>query len=157
MRHLATILVTFALALSSSPVAAADTPCDDPCGKQTAWFDFNGFTLKSTSPKSNGYELWHGQFDEESGDMQIDTEISFDGSKKTGKILMVAGRVMATYGDIGEPGYEIDALDGAILQQQLVLRLLGAALPAGPQAVKGSYPFGRGLQNNRGCSKEIGS
>lgn len=139
MRRLAAIFLSFALALSASLVRAADAPCDDPCGKPTAWFDFNGFTLKSTNPKSSGYGLWHGQFDKESMDIQIDAETSFGGSTKTGKILMIAGRVMATHGDVGEPGYEMDALDGAILQQQLVFRLLGAALPTGPKAVKGSY------------------
>ena len=54
-----------------------------------------------------------------------------------GKILMVGGRVLATQGPIAEPGYEIDALDAPILEQELVSRLLGAALPNGPEGTKG--------------------
>lgn len=139
MRYLASIVVVGAVALSFFNAAAAEAPCGDPCGKPTSWLDFNGFTLRVTSPKSDGYGRWHGQFDKKSMDIQIAAETSFGGTTRTGKILMIGGRVMATSGDVGEAGYEIDALDGAILQQQLVFRLLGAALPAGPNAVRGTY------------------
>jgi hypothetical protein len=39
---------------------------------------------------------------------------------------MVGGRVLATRGPATEPGYEIDALDAPLLEQELVFRLLGA-------------------------------
>ncbi len=44
--------------------------------------------------------------------------------------------MMATQGPIAEPGYELDALDGAILQLQLVTKLLGRAIPEGPATIK---------------------
>ena len=40
-------------------------------------------------------------------------------------------------GPVTEPGYEIDALDAPVLEQELVVRLLGAALPRGPEEIKG--------------------
>ncbi|MHB8744577.1 MAG: hypothetical protein ACYC9L_15845, partial [Sulfuricaulis sp.] len=46
-------------------------------------------------------------------------------SPRTGKILLVGGRVMATKGNVATPGYEIDALDGPVLQQKVVIHLLG--------------------------------
>ncbi len=70
-------------------------------------------------------------------DIAIDAE-TYDGTtKRVGNILMVAGRVMAVKGAVSEPGYEIDALDAPVLTQQLVLRLLGAALPNGVKGLKG--------------------
>jgi hypothetical protein len=132
------ILIALSVVLVVSRAIAADAPCDDPCGKPTSWFDFNVFTLKVTFPNSKAYGLWHGQWDKVSMDIQIEAETSDGTAPKTGKILMISGRVMAVKGEVGEPGYEMDALDGAVLQQQLVLRLLGAALPDGVKGVKGS-------------------
>ena len=138
METIRRILMALSMVLVAYPASAADAPCYYPCGKPTSWFDFNVFTLKVTLPDSKWHWLWRGQWDKDSMDIQIDAE-TFDGSvTKTGKILMVSGRVMAVQGDAIEPGYEIDALDAPVLQQQLVLRLLGAALPEGVVGLKGS-------------------
>jgi len=51
---------------------------------------------------------------------------------------MVGGRVLALQGKVAEPGYEIDALDGPVLEFQLLRRLLGASLPKGPAEVQGT-------------------
>jgi hypothetical protein len=48
---------------------------------------------------------------------------------------MVGGLVMAVRGEVVKPGLELNLLDGAALSQQLVYRLLGTAIPAGPQAI----------------------
>lgn len=118
---------------------AADSPCNDPCRTPTSWFDFNQFVLKVTSPDSKGYGLWHGQWDVNSNDMQIDSEMNYGNKPKIGKILMISGRVMAVKGEVGKPGFEMDALDSAVMQQQLVLRLLGAALPNGTKKLTGTH------------------
>lgn len=118
--------------------ASADDKCGDPCGKATPWDEFNKFELKVTVPGESGYSFWKGTLDKESLDIQIEAEFS-DGKKITkGDIFMVGGRVLVTRGPVTEPGYEIDALDAPILQQELVLRLLGAALPVGPEEVEGA-------------------
>ena len=70
-------------------------------------------------------------------DIQIEVETSDGKDITNGKILMVGGRIMATQGPITKPGYEIDALDAATLELQLVTRLLGRALPKGPSQIHG--------------------
>jgi hypothetical protein len=130
------------MAVCAAPIASASTaqqePCEDPCGKPTSWQDFNSFSLKVTVPGQSAYSVYRGKFDKETDDIQIDVENRQSGSIVKGKILMIGGRVMATQGPITEPGYEIDALDGAILELQLVTKLLGRALPDGPATVKAS-------------------
>ena len=142
MKILRLILATcFSIVLSFGFVAlgrAADAPCADPCGKPTSWSEFNVFTLKVTSPDTPCYHSqWHGQFDKDSADIQIDAETSEGGATKTGKIFMIGGRVLAIHGNIATQGYEIDAIDSAVLQYQAVLHMLGAALPGGAAGLKG--------------------
>jgi hypothetical protein len=111
--------------------------CDDPCGKPTAWENFNSFDLRVTVPGKPGSQFWRGRFDKESDDIEIDVE-STDGHKATkGRILLVGGQVMAIQGPIAEAGYEIDALDAPVLYQKLVIRLLGEAFPDGPASMIG--------------------
>lgn len=128
------ILVCFAIAASGS--ASQQQDCEDPCGKPTAWQDFNSFTLKAGSSGQAAYSQWQVKFDKESNDIQVDVEQSVPGTVAKGKILMIGGRIMAIQGPIAEPGYEIDALDAANLQLQLVTKLLGRALPNGPASVR---------------------
>lgn len=132
--------LTIVIILTASLICFAsqsNETCGDPCGKPTPWDEFNKFELKVTAEDS-GYSSWKGTFDKKSDDIQVDVEIS-DGKKITkGKILMVGGRVMVTQGQVTEPGYEIDALDAPIMEQKLVFRLLGEALPSGPEEIKGT-------------------
>jgi hypothetical protein len=124
--------------LATIAATAADSPCDAPCRKPTSWFDFNAFTLVVSDPSSRNLAEWSGWWGAESKDMRIEAKTSGDAIKKSGSIVLVAGRVMAVKGDVAETGYEIDALDGAVLQEKLVLILLGAALPNGPKSVHGN-------------------
>jgi len=125
--------VCFALVAASN--ASQQQGCDSPCGKPTTWQDFNGFTLKASTPGQSTYYKWQGNFDEKSSDIQVDVEYSQSGPIIKGKILMIGGRVMAMQGPIAKSGYEIDTLDAAILELQLVKKLLGRALPSGPASV----------------------
>ena len=129
------VLLTFLICVSLC-FASEKEGCEDPCGKPTPWEEFNKFQIKMSVPTEPGYSFWQGQFDKETSDIQIDVETS-DGTKVSkGKILMVGGRVMAVQGPITEPDYAIDALDGAVLELRLVVRLFGAALPKGPAEVQ---------------------
>lgn len=132
------VILVLSLILSSISARAADAPCDDPCGKPTAWNDFNVFTLKASLPNAKGYASWQGKWDKESSDISIAAENSNGSITKSGKILMISGRVLAVQGQVADSGYEMDALDAPVLQLQLVLRLLGAALPDGTNGIKGS-------------------
>jgi hypothetical protein len=104
--------------------------------KPTAWQEFNSFLLKSGTPGRPDFANYNGSFDKDTGDIKVDVEISQPGgAAKQGKIIMIGGRVMAAQGPITEPGYEIDTLDGAILELQLVTKLLGRAIPDGPATI----------------------
>lgn len=129
------LALVLCLALGSLCNAGEDEACGDPCGKPTQWNDFNVIELKMTVPNTPGYGNWTSQSDKETYDIQVDVETSDGKETKKGKIMMVGGRVMATKGPITDPGYEIDALDSAILEQMLVIRLLGAAMPSGPAEI----------------------
>lgn len=68
------------------------------------------------------------------GDARIAIE-RHDGSIRTsGTILLIAGRWMLTQGFAASSGKEIESLDLAALNSQLVIVLLTAALPDGPPA-----------------------
>jgi hypothetical protein len=70
----------------------------------------------------------------EKGDARIAVDLR-DGSTHTrGTILLIGGRWMLTQGFPGAGSKEIDALDTAVLNSQLVLVLLTDALPDGPPA-----------------------
>jgi hypothetical protein len=138
-KYITFVFILLALCIVPILSATADQqPCQDPCGKPTAWQEFSGFSLVATAPGQPGFSKYQGSFDNDIGDIQIDIEITQAGTTKRGKIMMIGGRVMATQGPIAKPGYEIDALDGAILQLQLVTKLLGRSIPEGPATIKSS-------------------
>lgn len=130
------------------------TACDgsNPSASNlSAWEEFNAFELKTTKPGTSDYASYHGEFDQKSSDIQIEVEILEAGKTIKGKILMIGGRVMATQGPITEPGYEIDALDAAVLQQQLAVRLLAEAIPEGPAAVSGKQQINHKSETQGVC------
>jgi hypothetical protein len=135
-RFFVLMLVTAGFATVVSVTALQQRPCDEACGTPTAWQEFNSFTLRVTVSGKPGYYQWQGRFDKETHDIQIDVENSEEGALVSGKILMIGGRVMAMKGPIAKPGYELDGLDAAALELQLVMKSLGRALPDGPATVK---------------------
>ena len=141
IRSNAAVTLLFVCLISAGPCRAFSEQggCQNPCGKPTTWDNYNAFLLRVTRPNEPGHALWKGQSDKESLDIRIDVETS-DGEKTTkGVILVIGGRVMATHGSITQPGDEIDALDAAVLQQELVPRLLGRAVPDGPAKLQGTH------------------
>jgi len=81
------------------------------------------------------YDFWRGSVDKETDDIQIDVEETLSRHAVRGRILLIGGHVMALQGPIAEPGYEIDALDGPMLELQLVEKVLSRVLPGGPTSV----------------------
>ncbi len=68
------------------------------------------------------------------GDARVGIERR-DGSNRTsGTILLIGGRWMLSQGPMASSGREIESLDLAVLDSQLVIVLLSAALPDGPPA-----------------------
>jgi hypothetical protein len=69
-----------------------------------------------------------------SGDARIAVELRDAGAHIKGTILLIAGRWMLTQGFAAASAKEVDALDTATLNSQLVIVLLTAVLPNGPPA-----------------------
>jgi hypothetical protein len=68
------------------------------------------------------------------GDARITVDLRDGSTHTTGTILLVGGRWMLTRGFTSAGKKEIEALDVAALNSQLVIVLLTAALPGGPPA-----------------------
>src|SRR5579863_4228663 len=66
------------------------------------------------------------------GDARITVDIRDDRSRTKGTIILIGGRWMLTQGFTPTPGAEIDSMDVAGLNSQLVMKLLESALPNGP-------------------------
>jgi len=101
------------------------------------WSSFNVFELSVEQPEQPGKSYWDGRFDPDSNDIQIRAELDDGRNLKHGNIMMVGGRVLALRGPIAQSGYEIDSLDAPVLYYQLVIRLLGAAVPKGSEGTLG--------------------
>jgi hypothetical protein len=69
-----------------------------------------------------------------SGDARIAVDLREGARHIKGTILLIAGRWMLTQGFAAAAGKEVDALDVATLNSQLVIVLLTAVLPSGPPA-----------------------
>jgi hypothetical protein len=114
--------------LVTTLATSQEKPCEN-CGKPNAWQDFNRIVLAVKSPADQFSAKYDGVFDKETNDIQVDVETTQGGKSTQGKLLMIGGRILATQGPITKPGYEIDALDGAVLEWQLVTKLLARVAP----------------------------
>jgi hypothetical protein len=70
----------------------------------------------------------------QNGDARITVDRRDGSTHATGTVLLIGGRWMITQGFAASPGKEVELLDLAVLNSQLVVVLLTAALPEGPPA-----------------------
>jgi len=110
--------------------AAAPTSAVAPAS--TAWTP-NDIRVVQSEPGRSGSASTHFEV-AANGDARIAVELRDDGSHTTGTILLIAGRWMLTRGFASRAGKEIEALDVAALNSQLVIVLLTAVLPGGRPA-----------------------
>lgn len=96
----------------------------------TSWLANDVSTLQ-TMPGWDGSEQSRLEVGE-NGDTRITFDLRGGGKQTEGTIVVVADRWMLIRGFTPGPGVEIDELDIAVLNCQLVVRLLEAALPEGP-------------------------
>ena len=132
------LAVVFVLLLNVSSSRADDCrhrKTGDICGAGSPWSNFTRFRLqlRDEGHSTTTVMTMHG-----SDDFSIDIE---DVSGTRGTIIVVGGRAMLMKGVPHEVGYEIDALDGPVLMQQLVTTLLDQAFPNGPTSVGDSVPI----------------
>lgn len=76
-------------------------------------------------------------------DLRITMNTVEKGKKEIGEMMVISGQSqwMLAKNVPLEKGYAIDALDGAVLNLKLVLELLSAAAPGGPETVKEKATF----------------
>ena len=125
-----------------SAIAAAHYCNSDPnpCGKPTAWNQFESVRLRLTQVGTPGVLSAYVQTSRQNGDMRV--EIDATGPEaQHGTILLVGGRVFASTGLQLAPGAEMDALDAPLLYVILATKVLGRALPNGPDATPASKKF----------------
>jgi hypothetical protein len=100
----------------------------------TDWFKEDHIVVETRVPDVAGYSKTD-ILRAPAGDLRIDVE-STDGKRtQKGTILLVSGNWMVTKGLELESGYEIDAIDSAVLEAQLPLQLLSRVSRRGPAFV----------------------
>ncbi len=113
------------LVLGIGPEAALADP-------SAAWAP-NDISVAQSVPGLPGSASTHFEIGAK-GDARIAVDLRDGGRRTTGTILLIGGRWMLTQGFTGAAGREIEALDVAALNSQLVIVLLTAALPNGRPA-----------------------
>jgi len=110
---------------------------DDICAAVSPWARANTASVRVQPENSPDFDLWDFKFGREN-DLLLRIETHRDKQQTQGEILLVSGRAMLTKGISLDKGYEIDALDAPVLMYQLVVSLLGQALPEGPEKLAAS-------------------
>jgi hypothetical protein len=111
----------------------------EPAEGSAAWAP-NDIRVVQTETGQQGSTSTHFEVSP-NGDGRIAVEQRDEHSHVTGTILLIAGRWMLTQGFTSKGAKEIEALDTAVLNSQLVIVLLTAALPGGPPAPGPAQPI----------------
>jgi hypothetical protein len=122
VRRLAILVLVPAAALAGAPLAPASA----------AWAP-NDIHVAQSEPGRPGSASTHFEV-AANGDARIAVDLRDDGTHTTGTILLIGGRWILTRGFTSKAGKEIEALDVAALNSQLVIVLLTAVLPGGRPA-----------------------
>jgi hypothetical protein len=103
----------------------------DICASGSPWYEFTRVHIEPLEKSGSATTMTLHR------DHDFSVDIGADGSSGTqGKIIVIAGRAMLMRGVPHEKGYEIDALDGPVLMNQLAVTLLDQAFPKGPESVR---------------------
>ena len=113
--------------IGGSSVAAAPSP----------WSALADYTLTLKLPPKGATGTWTIRTYADPGDVMVDIDTPGTQGRIQGTMLLLGGQAIAARGIALEPGFEIDHLDNAIVNLKLLTRLLDAAVPGGPAAVKG--------------------
>jgi hypothetical protein len=118
-----------------APSRGAEENDDSRCPSFNDWSQADHIIVETTSPNDSSYWRVELQASPQS-DARIDIESRNPTKAEKGTILVV-GKGMATKDLTVVQGYEIDTVDGPVLQTQLVIALLLRAFPSGPAEVRG--------------------
>jgi hypothetical protein len=122
MRHRSILALTFAFAMAFSTVRAATGG--------SVWVA-KDISVRQTVPGQDGASNTRLEVGA-NGDARVTFDDREGGTHTKGTIILIAGRWMLTQGFTPTPGAEIDEMDIATLNSQLVMKLLAAGLPKGP-------------------------
>jgi hypothetical protein len=122
------------LLLSLVCVAAPSFGAEQKPAPLSDWFQEDHIAVEIRVPHEAAYsktEILRAP----AGELQIDVESADGGQTQKGTILLVSGPWMVTKGLQLERGYEIDVIEGAVLQAQLPIQLLSRSFQRGPASV----------------------
>jgi len=122
VRRLPILVLVPAAALAGAPLAPASA----------AWAP-NDIHVAQSEPGRPASASTHFEV-AANGDARIAVDLRDDGTHTTGTILLIGGRWILTRGFASKAGKEIEALDVAALNSQLVIVLFTAVLPGGRPA-----------------------
>lgn len=126
----ALVLMLACAAVNAAEQPRAKSPAD--AGVESEWARGNRLLLGVTQPALGFAAEW--RFERSTtGDLFLERKENRGGALEAGSMLLLAGRgALLAQGARLQPGREIDAINGPLLMQQLVLRLLEHSVPAGP-------------------------
>lgn len=101
------------------------------------WSELADYTLTLKAPPKGDTGTWKYRTFESPADMVVDLDTPGPKGRSKGSVMLVGGQAIAVKGLALEPGFEVDALDVAIVNLKILTRLLDAAVPGGPAALKG--------------------
>jgi hypothetical protein len=152
LASLAAGLLCLPLAVSSQPPAPSKPAMPSghpPIGGTSAraapspWSEFADYTLTVKVPPKGETGTWKYRTFASPADMVVEIDAPGAKGRSKGSIMLVGGQGIAVKGLALEPGFEVDPLDVAIVNLKVLTRLLDAALPAGPAALKGKQVVDR--------------
>jgi hypothetical protein len=114
-------------------------PIGGPQAKEapSPWSELADFTITVKVPPKGDTGTWKFRTFEDPADVVLDFDTPGTKARTKGTIMLVGGEAFATKGYTPEAGYELDPLDAAVVNLKILTRLLDAAVPAGPSALKG--------------------
>jgi hypothetical protein len=114
-------------------------PIGGPQAKEapSPWSELADYTITVKVPPKGDTGTWKFRTFEDPADVVLDFDTPATKGRTKGTIMLVGGEAIATRGFTPEAGYEMDPLDAAVVNLKILTRLLDAAVPAGPSALKG--------------------
>jgi hypothetical protein len=134
--RIARLIVAVIIAAGAASAHAACRTDVEMCAAKSPWFAGNFVTVlvEAQGKGERGFLTFSLP---DPSNLKIDSEYSEQGQTRRSSVLLVDDQVMLTRDIAPEKGREIYALDGPVLIYQLVINLLSAAFPEGPDDFKG--------------------
>ncbi len=140
---LALLAAPCAAAPSTPAAPAAMPPGHPPVGeaareKPSAWAVLGDYRLSVKVPPGGETATWTFHTFDDPSDVLIELDTPGAKTRTKGALLLLGGSLMAARGFTPEKGFEVDALDVAVLNLKILTRLLDIAVPEGPSKLFGT-------------------